>query len=531
MMPGLAPTILLPSLPFLIEGVNGLGATPLMKRRQGKLSPPTPIQCLHAFSDPTPTHSSVPSPFLFLRGFKSSLTACTSVNVTWIYAGPPLPLDLIATNIGVTPPSSQTSHVNTFTDDQVYSVPSGASQPQPVRVSITQDILPQTSVVPWNVNVSTGWYRILADLNSTYKDQTDPFYVQLGTDTSCLLSTTLTSTISMSSSLNLPIPMSSGATTTPESTTRRNSSQVSIIIGVVAGAVAFLIIVLTMYLWLRKRKGAPEIRGQSTGAKHNYGRDGLGSAHFERRNHASCDLTSAMSHEFMKNGTMRAGCARDGQHRKEKLIPCSSSVEKLASSPASYTNPFDDIEGGLALATLPISSSNTSLQQPSSSHILSRNNLIYSNESYDRTPSLDVHTYSSHSSFPSADIDMARSYSASSSTHSPSTDLNHQMYVKEPSSNIPRRMPRKPVPVYDSFLSGPPRLTTSSPAVSYVSSPTTPTTPGASSGVTAYGHYSKKLQLNHDGNSLVHKSSFGPGGVEGKQVHYLIPDMPFPRKS
>jgi len=29
----------------------------------------------------------------------------------------------------------------------------------------------------------------------------------------------------------------------------------------------------------------------------------------------------------------------------------------------------------------------------------------------------------------------------------------------------------------------------------------------------------------------VHKSSFGPGGIEGKQVHYLIPDMPFPRKS
>jgi len=92
-------------------------------------------------------------------------------------------------------------------------------------------------------------------------------------------------------------------------------------------------------------------------------------------------------------------------------------------------------------------------------------------------------------------------------------------------------MPRKPVPVYDSFLSGPSKLTTSSHAVSYVSSPATPTTPSASSGVAAYSHYSKKLQLNHDGNSLVHKSSFGPGGIEGKQVHYLIPDMPFPRKS
>jgi len=376
-----------------------------------------------------------------------------------------------------------------------------------------------------------GWYQILADLNSTYKDQTDPFFVQLGNDTSCLLSTTHTSTISMSSSSNMPISMSSGATTAPESTTQRNSSQVSVIIGVVAGAIVFLIIVLTMYLWLRKRKSAAETRGQSTRAKHSCGLDGIGSlnsTHFERRNHASCDLTSATRHEFAKNGT--ASCAGDGQHRSDNPISCSSSVEKLASSPASYTNPFDDIEGGLALATIPISSSRTSLQQLSSSHILSRNNLIYPSESHDRAPSLDVHTYSSHSSFPSADIDVARSYSASSSTHSPSTDLNHQMYVKEPSSNIPRRMPRKPVPVYDSFLSGPSNLTTSSPAVSYVSSPATPTTPSAS-GVTAYGHYSRKLQLNHDGNSLVHKSSFGPGGVEGKQVHYLIPDMPFPRKS
>jgi len=289
-----------------------------------------------------------------------------------------------------------------------------------------------------------------------------------------------------------------------------------------------------MYLWLRKRKRATEIRGQSTGAKHNYGRDGLGflnSAHFERRNHASCDLTSVMSHELAKNGTARAGCAGDDQHRSDNPISCSSSVEKLASSPASYPNPFDDIEGDLALATLPISSSKTSLQQLSSSHILSRNNLIYPNEPHDRTPSLDAHTYSSHSSFPSADIDTARSYSTSSSTHSPSTDLNHQMYVKEPSSNIPRRMPRKPVPVYDSLLSGPSKLTTSSPTVSCASSPATPTTPGASSCVTTHGHYSKKLQLSHDGNSLVHKSSFGPGGVEGKQIHYLIPDMPFPRKS
>jgi len=41
-------------------------------------------------------------------------------------------------------------------------------------------------------------------------------------------------------------------------------------------------------------------------------------------------------------------------------------------------------------------------------------------------------------------------------------------------------------------------------------------------------HYSTRNQAQ--GHDLVHKSSFGPGGVEGKPLHYLIPDMPMPAK-
>lgn len=525
--------------------------------------PQHPFIVLHVcvFSDPTPTYSSkslVSSPFLFLHNFGASLTACTTVNVTWVYAGPPLPLDLTATNVGVIAPSSQASQVNTFTDDQVLAVPSGASQPQPVRVSITQGIRPQASAVPWIVNVPSGWYQIFASLNSTFEDQTSPFFVQHGTDTSCLLGATPTSAVPISSSSSVSIPTSSGVTTTPGLTTRTNSSQVGVIIGVVAGTVVFLIIALIMYLWSRKRKNTPEksVRGQPSGAKHGSGWGGLGSlnsAHFERRNRASCDLTSAASHEFANHGTARAGCAANDENRSDSSISCSPSSEKFAGSPVPYTNPFDDVEGGLVLATLPISSSKAPSQPLSSSadlHVLSQNNLIYHNEPHDtreRASFADVHLCSSYSSSPSADIKMARSYSTSSSTHSPSTDLNHQIYVNRQSTEFPsmtaRRMPRKPVPVYDSSLSGPsnPNLTrdTSNPPVSYkpssvsshAPSPITPTTPRSSFSLSAYGHYSKKLQPSPDGNSLVHKSSFGPGGVEGKSVHYLIPDMPLPSKS
>ncbi|KIM42208.1 hypothetical protein M413DRAFT_10416 [Hebeloma cylindrosporum] len=41
-------------------------------------------------------------------------------------------------------------------------------------------------------------------------------------------------------------------------------------------------------------------------------------------------------------------------------------------------------------------------------------------------------------------------------------------------------------------------------------------------------HYATRSQLGQDHSvpDLAHKSSFGPGGVEGKPLHYLIPDMP-----
>jgi hypothetical protein len=40
------------------------------------------------------------------------------------------------------------------------------------------------------------------------------------------------------------------------------------------------------------------------------------------------------------------------------------------------------------------------------------------------------------------------------------------------------------------------------------------------------GHYGVSSRGIGPEPQLSHKSSFGPGGVEGKPLHYLIPDMP-----
>lgn len=120
--------------------------------------------------------------------------------------------------------------------------------------------------------------------------------------------------------------------------------------------------------------------------------------------------------------------------------------------------------------------------------------------------------------------------------------------------NTPRRTTRKPVPAYDETFAVPamPPAPRSPPAPATTSDPVLPHP------VPAYsGHYStraereslkslsskSKLKLRKDKSDtssmntsredilvqqdLAHKNSFGPGGMEGKPLHYLIPDMPF----
>ncbi|KAF9057173.1 hypothetical protein BJ165DRAFT_13454 [Panaeolus papilionaceus] len=103
---------------------------------------------------------------------------------------------------------------------------------------------------------------------------------------------------------------------------------------------------------------------------------------------------------------------------------------------------------------------------------------------------------------------------------------------------------RKPVPVYDpSTDSAMPSPTVPVSSTLYSTQPqaavTSPFSPSSSPAPGSFlsespqpphaqiGHYTTRSQAGKDQSvhSLHHKSSFGPGGIDGKPLHYLIPDV------
>ncbi|KXN91817.1 hypothetical protein AN958_11967 [Leucoagaricus sp. SymC.cos] len=320
-----------------------------------------------------------------------------------------------------------------------------------------------------------------------------------------------------------------------------------------------MIVVLMAYLWLRRRKNALDrpIGVQTSGAPLKRGWGGLGSfssihsTRPDKRTRASRDLTPATrstGHRLTTSAaSFGAGLPEDDEPRSGNSTPFSPSVEKFSNSSALYTNPFDDAEGGLALATLPsnggrpISSSKTSLHQVGSSppplHSSSVDSFTYSHDpsiGHGRSYSTDTSPHLQHSITPPL-MEMTRSYSVSSSgAHSTDVSLQQQKSINRQSlgsqSAMARKTPRKPVPVYDPSPTSPSTNTVGSSTPSVHASPATPTSTFSPFGnPTNQGHYSKKSQQSssgNDSNGLTHKSSFGPGGIEGKPVHYLIPDMP-----
>ncbi|KAF5351166.1 hypothetical protein D9756_008349 [Leucocoprinus leucothites] len=202
----------------------------------------------------TDASSPISMPLFLLRNIQSSLTTCTPVNITWAYAGPAIPsLNLFATNIGVVPPTSETSPTNTFTDGDAFAVPSGASQLQPTQVTIVQNLVPQASAVAWNVNVPSGWYQIFGNIQSTFQDRTDPFFIQAG-DTSCLAGALTTSRSGKSISSDTVLTTSESTTSqslTPASSS--HNSRVPMIAGLSAGMVTFIVTIALLCWWWRRR--------------------------------------------------------------------------------------------------------------------------------------------------------------------------------------------------------------------------------------------------------------------------------------
>jgi len=520
-------------LPFLTEGVHGLDLSPELEQRQ-IFSPTTD-------SSPLPSQS----PILIINDFLNPLDTGTRQNVTWSYAGPPLPLSLTVTNLGVIqtgpPPSTSFRPTPTFSDVHARAVPSGASGGVGINTEIVEDADPRTPGVVWNVNIPEGWYQIVGTIDATFAAESRRFYVQSGSDISCLPSIPSSSS-SPASSLPSSTPgQTSTQTPLPSSSSppAQKDSRIGVIVGVVAGVIVFMILALIAYLCLKRRKSTLDrpVGGHTGGAQLSRGWGGLGS-----RDSRKSPATRNVGHRLTQGSVGSPYTAED--QRSNNFSPFE---EKYATSPVPYTtDPFDDAEGGLALATLPSSgdratSSKTSLHlgqlppsQQHSSTTLDTAFLYEQGYTHRRSPSIDASLHSSmqpsQSHLPSsfAAKDMTRSSSTGGAS---STDIGLQQKKKAnrlsagTQSAMARKTPRKPVPVYDPSI--PPTISTSVTTTTSSSSPSPATPISVSVASSSQGHYAKKSHHAATGaentGELLHKNSFG---IEGKPVHYLIPDMP-----
>ncbi|OSD02633.1 hypothetical protein PYCCODRAFT_1389826 [Trametes coccinea BRFM310] len=129
------------------------------------------------------------------------MTTCTSAYITWTYSGPEESFDLLAsTSISPHPDGSDA-------DTSVV-----------MNAPVALGILASQQSYSWNtVNLTGGWYTLRAS-GDDFSVPSGQFFVENGTDTSCLSSSSSSSTSSPSS------PTSSGPTSAPSATATSDST-------------------------------------------------------------------------------------------------------------------------------------------------------------------------------------------------------------------------------------------------------------------------------------------------------------------
>ncbi|KAG6820903.1 hypothetical protein H0H93_009677 [Arthromyces matolae] len=426
-----------------------------------------------------------------------------------------------------------------------------------INVEIASSISP--TVLSLNLtalNVPPGNYHLVAVMTEpVYVTTSADFTVQQGGDNSCLTSissssSSLTSTSSSSSTSTVATDSStitssdaSSATSisaTPVAVGGVSDSQVNkgaIAGGVVAGVVALLAALVIYYFCVLRPQ-----RSRTSGRSPNAARDGafapgggagagrwggLGSvdSHVPSSDpktqkpyvHNQPSYGRPASQDDLRSHLSRTGSVQYGGYAG------SPSEEKFAGSPSEE----------MVLATLPY-----------------------------RSPDLTAHANSNNGRTHSVSSDHSRRYSlqqqrismeGQSPFASPTTPSPVAL-VRNSSSggqNGQRKTARKPVPAYAGTSASPEETS----PLSSSPSPLPPSSTPFADPVSVPGHYSTRADRDSsksisskksrsktklrdkDGGSanssneevaqeLAHKSSFGPGGVEGKPLHYLIPDMP-----
>lgn len=493
---------------------------------------------------------------------------CQPLEFSWFYIGPDSVFTFYATNVGVlqsgAPPPltlvapSSTNPSNTFTDLR-RAVPTAANPvPLATTVALSANVPGPLLDLTWAaVTVPQGWYVINATTQSPeYTVLSPAFYVHTGVDTSCLLAVT-TSTISSPGSTSFPIPVGGSSTSS-------GGAGTGTIIGATIGSAAFVAALFAIWLcFLRRRRNRSQGGDFRKGLAHRW--NGLSSTDAGLTGGGTLGSYQHQAHRVGSMGTIQT-------------LPSDEAVgaEKYYST----TGKFDDdttSNGHGGLAFLPV----LTHAQPnavalgrtySTSSSVSAHGGPPQNEVYASTPapfrrgsitdsvhgrqSVDSTTYPPTS--PTRHSTLTRTHSNSKSAAlgyppsptSPQGDTNNNNYTTSPIDAATKQAnrhslgrKRKPVPAYDPNQNP---STPVSPAAfqvppvpspsPYSSEPSPSPEPSVVShsandtGGAGGGHYATRSPLGQDHSvpDLTHKSSFGPGGVEGKPLHYLIPDMPMP---
>lgn len=467
------------------------------------------------------------------------LTSCTSATFSWSYSGPDDPMLLQITNVGVSqnpPPLTIISPIATTRNlpRSTSAIPIG---PMDLTVPLVTNYDPSLLSYVWNtVTVAEGWFMLLATIRtdplSQISQASSPFFVRTGTNMSCLgipgiisATNTPTKTPTITPSSSLSFNTSRPVTSIPASDLSTSTSRVPTIVGVSVG-MAVLAIGSLIVWFILMRKGRS--RTSDGNNKNNFQRwKGLNDSRGFDANAPNKRYHSSRSHLTSQPASIVSTL---GPEYEDGIL---LGAEKGSD------------EQGVALSTLPVLHHQSSRTRPDHTYSASSStsnvndfgkpSARYSNQhSIDSSPVYPPSfTFSPRESGQYIPPDVSRSYSLNTTgTHyslpnsidqtssSPISPLSSSSFPPPPSiasretkqtnrQSIGKK--RKPAPVYDPLEVEP----TSSTSSAMFTIPPLP--------------YSTSTESTFP--ELSHKSSFGPYGIEGKQLHYLIPDMPLSHNS
>ena len=417
----------------------------------------------HTPTSTTPVATQTPTtPLTFLSlNTPDTLTTCQPANITWDFSG------------------SDTTAITLLITDENVSQSTLATTPPTILWTLTNSADATSKFWEWSwVNLTSGYYVIQGSVPGIDNQQTSPFFIATGSDTSCLPASS-----SSSSSTSSPSSSTSSPTSTSiPSVGSSKKTNAGAIAGGVAGIVVMLIAIFALLFVRRKNQAGHSRRG-------NWG--GLGDVSTESRGagrnasggiHKPTESTGRILNDIGPAiATATVASSLDDLDFRED--------EKFSSSTSS--NALHNVQ--------PIVYNPTHAHRTSGSSRQS-NNSTSSATVHRGVPTADIADYHRTERSPSLPV------SPRSTTGLPrATDLSSAEMIpmgrssSSQSAMGARRASRKPVPQYD--------------AAELEQQP-------SSSNV-------ELLPFDLDAMQALNRQ---PSNGSVKQIHYLIPDMPPPSK-